>query len=108
MTFGHEWAGVVVEVGDGVINFKEGMRVRAGNSAPCFQCGPCREGKYNLCENRTWLWGAYAEYILIPARIVNENCLAIPSGLSASKAALVEPLACAVKGVDDVENSTPI
>ncbi len=48
--FGHEWAGDVVEVGEGVEWPRKGMRVRAGNSAPCLHCSMCQRGKYNLCE----------------------------------------------------------
>ena len=96
--FGHEWAGVIVKVGEGVENFKPGMRVRAGNSAPCMSCSMCKEGKYNLCENRVWLWGAYAEYIKVPREIVWLNMQEIPSHLSFEEAAITEPLACVIHG----------
>ena len=56
----------------------------------------------NLCNDLLFANGAYAEYVRVPARIVEENCLTIPADLPAAKAALVEPLACAVKGVEDV------
>jgi L-iditol 2-dehydrogenase len=55
-----------------------------------------------LCNDLLFANGAYAEYVRVPARIVEENCLTIPADLPAAKAALVEPLACAVKGVEDV------
>jgi L-iditol 2-dehydrogenase len=58
--------------------------------------------KPNLCSDLLFANGAYAEYIRIPARIVAENCLPLPVDLPAAKAALVEPLACALKGVEDV------
>jgi len=96
--FGHEWAGEIVEIGDKVEKFKKGMRVRAGNSAPCFTCPLCREEKYNLCENRTWLWGAYSEYIKVPEEIVKYNMQEIPSHLSFEEAAITEPLACVIHG----------
>ena len=98
--FGHEWAGTVVEVGEGVEKFKPGDRVRAGNSAPCLKCPMCREGKYNLCENRTWLWGAYAEYIKVPKPIVELNAQKVPEHLSFEEAAVAEPLACVLHGAD--------
>lgn len=96
--FGHEWAGDIVEVGGGVERFHEGMRVRGGNSAPCLQCGMCREGRFNLCESRVWLWGAYAEYIKVPEPIVKLNLHEIPPHLSYEEAAITEPLACVLHG----------
>jgi len=96
--FGHEWAGDIVEVGKKVEKFSKGMRVRGGNSAPCLQCEMCREGRYNLCEDRVWLWGAYAEYIKVPEQIVKLNLHEIPSNLSYEEAALTEPLACVLHG----------
>jgi L-iditol 2-dehydrogenase len=99
--FGHEWAGDVVKVGDGVPWIKEGMRVRAGNSAPCLRCGMCQKGKYNLCEDMMWLWGAYAEYIKVPARMVMLNTQEIPPHITYEEAAVAEPLACVLHGIEE-------
>jgi len=99
--FGHEWAGDVVKVGDGVSWIKEGMRVRAGNSAPCLRCRMCQKGKYNLCEDMTWLWGAYAEYIKIPTRMVMLNTQEIPPHITYEEAAVTEPLACVLHGIEE-------
>ncbi|HEY4674660.1 MAG TPA: zinc-binding dehydrogenase [Candidatus Bathyarchaeia archaeon] len=99
--FGHEWAGDVAEVGEGLDWPKEGMRVRAGNSAPCLHCAMCQKGKYNLCENMIWLWGAYAEYIKVPARMVLVNMQEIPQHVSYEAAAIAEPLACVLHGVEE-------
>jgi L-iditol 2-dehydrogenase len=101
--FGHEWAGEVVEVGEGLEWPKKGMRVRAGNSAPCLRCAMCQKGKYNLCENMIWLWGAYAEYIKVPARMVQVNMQEIPQHVSYEEAAITEPLACVLHGVEEAE-----
>jgi len=98
--FGHEWAGDVVKVGEGVSWLKEGMRVRAGNSAPCLRCKMCQKGNYNLCENMMWLWGAYAEYIKAPARIVMLNMQEIPLSITYEEAAVTEPLACVLHGIE--------
>lgn len=98
--FGHEWAGEVVDVGEGVSWPKKGMRVRGGNSSPCLRCRMCQRGDYNLCEDMTWLWGAYAEYIKIPARIVTLNMQEIPSNLPYREAAVTEPLACVLHGIE--------
>jgi len=99
--FGHEWAGEVVEVGEELEWPKKGMRVRAGNSAPCLHCRMCQKGKYNLCENMIWLWGAYAEYIKVPARMVLVNMQEIPERISYEEAAITEPLACVLHGVEE-------
>ncbi|MEM3642158.1 MAG: zinc-binding dehydrogenase, partial [Candidatus Bathyarchaeia archaeon] len=81
---------------------KKGMRVRAGNSAPCLRCIMCQKGKYNLCENMIWLWGSYAEYIKVPARMVTVNMQEIPQHVSYEEAAVAEPLACVLHGVEEV------
>jgi L-iditol 2-dehydrogenase len=99
--FGHEWAGDVVKVSKGLDWPKKGMRVRAGNSAPCLHCTMCQRGEYNLCENMIWLWGAYAEYIKVPARMVFVNMQEIPSEVAYEEAAITEPLACVLHGVEE-------
>lgn len=101
--FGHEWAGEVVEVAEGLKWPGRGMRVRAGNSAPCLRCATCRKGKYNLCENMIWLWGAYAEYIKIPAHMVPVNTQEVPQHVSYEEAAIVEPLACVLHGIEEAK-----
>ncbi len=99
--FGHEWAGDVVDVGKGVSYFQKGMRVRAGNSSPCLRCYMCQKGKFNLCEDMMWLWGAYAEYIKVPQRIVMLNTQVIPDHVAYEEAAVAEPLACVLHGVEE-------
>jgi len=101
--FGHEWAGDVAEVGEGVSWLRKGKRVRAGNSAPCLRCEMCGKGNYNLCENMMWLWGAYAEYVKVPARMVMLNMQEIPSHLSYEEAAMTEPLACVLHGIEEAQ-----
>lgn len=99
--FGHELAGEVHEVGSGVSAFRPGMRVVALNSAPCGNCFWCKQGQENLCEDLKFNNGAYAEYIRVPARIVEKNMLAIPDELAFEHAALTEPLACVVRGLEE-------
>ena len=77
--FGHELAGDVVATGEDVTKFKIGQRVVAANSAPCNRCYFCQRGLENLCEDLLFNNGAYAEYIRIPARIVEGNTYLIPS-----------------------------
>ena len=100
--FGHELSGIVEEMGKAVNGgVHKGMRVVPANSAPCNRCFYCRKGQPNLCEDLLFNNGAYAEYIRIPGRIVRENMLEIPEGVSFSDAALVEPLACVLRGVHE-------
>ena len=99
--FGHEVAGTVVSVGDGVTRFHVGDRVVALNSAPCGACLFCGRGQPNLCSDLLFNNGAYAEYIRIPARIVEKNVLPIPDAVPFEHAALTEPLACVVRGLEE-------
>ena len=93
--FGHEFCGIDVATG---------RRVVAANSAPCGDCPPCRRGEETLCENlRPFLNGAYAEYLLVPARIAARNLLPVPPGLASEVAAMVEPLACCLHGIERAE-----
>lgn len=98
--FGHEFSGIVKKISEGVENVKVGDRVVCANSAPCGECFYCKREEYNLCENLDLLNGAYAEYIVIPERIVKKNTLLIPDGLSFEKAAFSEPLANVVHGAE--------
>jgi len=100
--FGHELAGVIEEAGEAVRDrFRPGMRVVAANSAPCNGCFFCLKDKANLCEDLVFNNGAYAEYTLIPGRILRENVMEIPPHLSFVDAALVEPLACVMRGIEE-------
>jgi L-iditol 2-dehydrogenase len=99
--FGHELAGDVIAAGEEVSRFRVGQRVVAANSAPCDICYFCRRGVPNLCEDLLFNNGAYAEYIRIPARIVQKNTYEIPPHVTYQDAALAEPLACVVRGLDE-------
>ena len=100
--FGHELAGVVEETGTAVgKEIRTGMRVVPGNSAPCGSCLYCRKGQPNLCEDLLFNNGAYAEYVRIPGRIVRQNLLEIPEHVSFRDAAMVEPLACVLRGIHE-------
>ena len=100
--FGHELAGVVEAKGSAVNGgIEAGMRVVPSNSAPCNVCLFCRKEHANLCEDLLFNNGAYAEYIRIPGRIVRQNLLEIPEHVSFLDAAMVEPLACVLRGIDE-------
>jgi L-iditol 2-dehydrogenase len=77
-----------------------GDRVVPLNSAPCDACYWCGRGQQNLCEDLIFNNGAYAEYMRVPARIVEKNTLPVPKGVPFEHAALTEPLACVVRGLE--------
>lgn len=120
--FGHELAGVICEISSSsgresahfeksefemgrlastATNWQIGDRVAVANSAPCGGCFHCRAGQENLCEDLLFLNGAYAESIAVPARLVQKNLLRLKPETDFRDAALVEPLACVVQGVED-------
>lgn len=102
--FGHEYAGIVEEVGEGVESISPGDRVTSANSAPCGHCFFCRRGQDSLCENlQPFLNGAYADYLLVPERIVAVNMFRVPEGMEPEQAALVEPFSCVLKGLEVTE-----
>ncbi len=104
IVMGHEAAGIVAALGDGVTDFAEGDRVTFDSTVYCGICAPCRRGEINLCDNRQVLGvscadyrraGAFAEYVAVPSRIVYR----LPDSLSFAEAAMLEAVAVAVHAV---------
>jgi len=96
--FGHEYSGTVYKTGKGVDQFKPGDDVMGVHSAPCLECIYCNKGMHNLCEiimDQKAL-GAFADYMVLPERVVRQNLFHKPPELSYKVAALLEPLACVV------------
>jgi L-iditol 2-dehydrogenase len=105
--FGHELAGEVAAVGSAVRGgVRIGMRVVPANSAPCNACLFCRKDRQNLCEDLLFNNGAYAEFVRIPGRIVQQNLLEIPDHVSFRDAAMAEPLACVLRGIEETHVHT--
>ena len=100
--FGHEFSGEVAAIGEGVVKFAVGDAVMSVHSAPCGVCYWCLHAQEELCESvmSTKILGAYAEYIEIPAHIVERNCYPKPPELPYASAAFLEPLACVVHSLD--------
>jgi L-iditol 2-dehydrogenase len=94
--FGHEFGGDIAAVGPGVEKFSLGLRVTANVFCECGTCFYCQKGQGNLCENLGYNFGAFAQYHLIPASIVNNNLFVIPEHISYSEAAVLEPLVSVV------------
>ncbi|HEX9188056.1 MAG TPA: zinc-binding dehydrogenase [Vicinamibacteria bacterium] len=99
--FGHEVAGVVEDVGPGTEGALPGTAVVVANSAPCGECFFCRHDSPSLCEDLLFWNGAYAEFARIPARVVRHNLVPLEEGVGFREAAMVEPLACVVRGVEE-------
>jgi len=101
---GHEAAGVIAAVGEGVHDWRAGERVTFDSTVYCGECRFCREGRVNLCDHRRVLGvscdeyrrdGALADYLAVPHRILYR----LPEGLSFEHAAMVEPVSVAVHAV---------
>src|SRR5262245_25616187 len=101
--FGHELAGVICEAAPGVRDWHVGDRVAVANSAPCGKCFYCIHGQENLCDDLIFLNGAYSGSIVVPARLVQKNLLRLAPETGFRDAALVEPLACVVQGIEECE-----
>lgn len=97
---GHEFAGQVIEVGSAVTGFAVGDRIAADPNNQCGQCTYCRKGKIHLCKNLDPLGvtkpGGFAELCAVPA----VQAFKMPPGLSWEQGALMEPAACAVRGIE--------
>ena len=101
--FGHEFAGVIAEIPPSVGDWHPGDRVVVANSAPCGECFHCQHQQENLCDDLLFLNGAYAESIVVPARLVQKNMLRLQPQTAFRDAALAEPLACVVQGIEDTK-----
>ena len=99
--FGHEFSGVVAEVGLGVERVAVGDRVAVHNSAPCGCCYWCKHGQPSMCEHLVFNRGSYAEYVKVPEPIVRQNLFVLPDDMSHKTASLMEPFSCAVYGIEN-------
>ncbi len=100
VTMGHEACGVIVETGEGVERFRLTERVVPGVSGPCGVCADCQAGHSNLCptghSDRTW--GAFAEFLRVPASVVRANLHRVPDGVADETAAFLDPVASVFHG----------
>ncbi|MBS5786522.1 MAG: 2,3-butanediol dehydrogenase [Clostridioides difficile] len=100
VVLGHEFSGEVVEVGDGVKNFKAGDRVVVEPMVVCGECPACKEGKYNLCSALGFhglcgSGGGLAEYTVFPEEYVHK----LPDSMTYEQGALIEPMAVALHSI---------
>ena len=99
---GHEWSGIVFDVGADVKEFKKGDKVVGDNAVACGICNACKNNHFDLCEHMLNVGtidpvynGAFCEYYVIPARHLHK----IPEGISLKSASLTEPLSVAYGGI---------
>ncbi len=100
LVLGHEVAGVVVEVGQGVKNFKVGDRIVASHHVPCNVCYYCLRGNHTTCDTlrkSNFDPGGFSEYIRLPKINVNTGTFLIPDNLSFEEASFHEPLGCVLR-----------
>jgi L-iditol 2-dehydrogenase len=98
---GHEIAGEIVEVGEGVKRFKPGDRVFVSHHVPCNTCWYCLHGNHTVCETlhtTNFDPGGFAEYVRAPAINVDRGTFILPDEVSFEEGAFIEPLACVIRG----------
>lgn len=107
VTLGHEYSGIVEQVGAGVQQFKPGDRVMAESNQYCGHCVNCHTGRTNICQHNKMtglhIDGGLAEYICVPERIVH----LIPAAVSFAEAAVAQPCSVSLHGVFDRSGIKP-
>ena len=101
LVLGHEVAGVVAQVGEGVERFSEGERVVVTHHVPCNTCIYCLSGRHTVCDtlrSTSFDPGGFAEYLRAPAINVDRGVIEIPDGVSFEDASFAEPLGCVLRG----------
>jgi L-iditol 2-dehydrogenase len=101
LVLGHEIAGDVVGVGEGVAEYKEGDRVFVSHHVPCGECKYCQDDHESCCDTlRTTNFdpGGFSEYVRIPEINVHHGTYALPNEISYEDGVFIEPLACVVRG----------
>ncbi len=100
---GHEFSGVVDEVGEGVTTLRKGDRVAGVPLVPCMKCADCQKGNYSLCKHYSFIgsreFGSFAEYVQVPEK----NAVKFGEDVTFEKGALFEPATVALHGLRRVD-----
>jgi L-iditol 2-dehydrogenase len=100
LVLGHEIAGEIVEIGEGVENCKVGDRVAASHHVPCNTCHYCHSDRHTMCDtlrSTTFYPGGFAEYVRLPEINVDRGVYPLPDEVSYEEGTFVEPLACVLR-----------
>ncbi|MBL7197528.1 MAG: alcohol dehydrogenase catalytic domain-containing protein [Candidatus Omnitrophica bacterium] len=100
LVLGHEVAGEVVEVGEGVDQYKKGDRISASHHVPCGKCHYCLSGHETVCDTlrkTNFDPGGFAQYLRIPAINVKNGVYPLPGDVTFEKATFIEPVACVLR-----------
>lgn len=102
--FGHQYCGRIHAVGAGVEGFEPGMPILGVHSAPCRACAACQRKRYSLCDNLSeqMALGAFAQFLRVPSRVVEQNLMPRPRTISAIHGAFLEPISCIVHALSTV------
>ncbi len=101
LVLGHEIAGDIVEVGEGVDSYSVGDRVFVSHHVPCMECRYCRSGHHSTCDtlrSTNFYPGGFSEYVRVPAINLEHGVFVLPDELTYDDGVFIEPLACAVRG----------
>ncbi len=99
---GHEFAGVIAELGSEVKDFAVGDRVAVAPYVPCGFCDMCQAGIFELCANKSGVsGGAFTEYIAVPREVIERGVVRLPESISFAAGSMAEPLACVLNGIED-------
>jgi L-iditol 2-dehydrogenase len=100
---GHEFSGVIAEIGEGVTSLKVGDRVSGVPLVPCLKCNDCQKGNYSLCKNYSFIgsreFGSFAEYVVVPEK----NAVKFDKSVSFEQGAFFEPITVALHGLNRLD-----
>lgn len=103
VVLGHEFAGKVVKTGSGITQFREGDKVTVDPNIYCGKCGPCRNGKKQLCENLRAIGvnqdGGFEQYCVVP----EQQAFLLNDDVDYEEGAMTEPVVCCLHGIENIE-----
>jgi len=102
---GHEMAGEIVAIGEGVEKFKKGDRVFVSHHVPCYKCHHCSQGNYTACESLhsgNYDPGGFSEFISVPEENVKYGTFLLPKEVTFEDATMIEPFGCVIAGQNQI------